>query len=141
MIIRCVLQERIVRIHASEDGIAGSRNYLHARTYSDACRWLIERGGVAHFDASTDRPDRWNIPGQKRLSNLEFAQRVAAIIGLPLKYEIADGNISRPGHDLHYGLDGTKITEAGWTPPLDFDAALERTVRWYLRNHTWLELS
>lgn len=140
MVIRSVLRGDEVSIHASQDGTAGSRNYLHARTYADACRWLVERERVASYASGDLRPDRWNVPGQRHLSNLEFAEKVANIIGLPLNYSITDGNLSRPGHDLHYGLDGTKIAAAGWKAPMDFDASLEKTVRWYLNNPSWLEL-
>lgn len=146
MVIRRVLRGEVVQIHAAP-GDVGSRNYLHARTYADACRWLIARDEVTQFQTGDrsppfgTRPDRWNIPGQKRLSNLAFAQQIADIIGKPLRYEIADGNLSRPGHDLHYGLAGEKIRRAGWEPPMDFDRALVKTVEWYLRNPSWLELT
>ena len=146
MVIRSVLRGDEVTIHASDDGI-GSRNYLHARTYSDACKWLIEREQVTQFQTGNRKPpfgarlDRWNIPGQCRLTNLEFAEKVASIIGKPLRYNLTDGNLSRPGHDLHYGLDGAKIKAAGWTSPMDFDASLEKTVAWYLHNPSWLELT
>ncbi len=145
-VVRSVMRGETVRIHASGDTV-GSRNYLHARTFADACRWLIERGEVTHFQTGDRpppygaRPDRWNVPGQKRLTNLEFAQRIATLVGKPLHYELIDGNQDRPGHDLHYGLDGTKITQAGWVAPMDFDASLEKTVAWYLNNPSWLELS
>ena len=141
MVIRRVLRGEHLDLHASPDRReVGSRNYLHARNHADACRWLIERGRVGQFPAA-DRPDRWNIPGQSRLSNLVFAQRVAGFIGKPLLSRLVDGNTGRPGHDLHYGLDGSKITAAGWNHPVPFDAALEKTVQWYLRNLDWLELA
>lgn len=140
MVIRGVLAGAEVSIHASPEGV-GSRNYLHARTYADACRWLIARGSPAMYAAGAARPDRWNIPGQRRLSNLEFAQRIADLIGKPLNYSIMDGDKARPGHDLHYGLDGAKIAAAGWKAPMDFDASLEKTVAWYLKNPAWLELT
>lgn len=147
MVIRRVLRGETLDIHASADhSDMGSRIYLHARNYSDACRWLIERNEVTHFNTGVrppphgTRPDKWNIPGQSRLSNLEFAQRVAAIIGKPLSWRVVDGNAGRPGHDLHYGLDGRKIHAAGWAPPVAFDAALVKTVQWYLNNPQWLDL-
>jgi dTDP-glucose 4,6-dehydratase len=45
----------------------------------------------------------------------------------------------RPGHDLRYAIDSRKIErELGWTPTETFESGLERTVRWYLDNRTWL---
>ncbi|MEM2834069.1 MAG: GDP-mannose 4,6-dehydratase [Candidatus Korarchaeota archaeon] len=44
----------------------------------------------------------------------------------------------RPGHDVRYSLDSTKIRrELGWRPKYAFDKALEATVRWYIENEGW----
>jgi dTDP-glucose 4,6-dehydratase len=46
----------------------------------------------------------------------------------------------RPGHDMRYAIDSTKISNnLGWTPSLDFESGLEKTVDWYLANQKWLE--
>ena len=45
----------------------------------------------------------------------------------------------RPGHDLRYAIDASKInTELGWKPSVTFEQGLEQTVNWYLENQTWL---
>ena len=45
----------------------------------------------------------------------------------------------RPGHDLRYAIDATKINkELGWKPSVTFEQGLEKTVKWYLENQTWL---
>jgi hypothetical protein len=46
----------------------------------------------------------------------------------------------RPGHDLRYAIDATKInTELGWKPSVTFEQGLERTIDWYLNNTEWLD--
>jgi len=40
----------------------------------------------------------------------------------------------RPGHDLRYSLDCSKLTLLGWKPEHDFDEALAHTVKWYVEN-------
>ena len=46
----------------------------------------------------------------------------------------------RPGHDLRYAIDATKINqELGWKPSVTFEEGLERTVNWYLDNQQWLD--
>ena len=46
----------------------------------------------------------------------------------------------RPGHDLRYAIDASKINqELGWKPSITFEQGLERTVNWYLNNETWLK--
>ena len=44
----------------------------------------------------------------------------------------------RPGHDMRYAIDPTKIeTELGWKPTYNFDTGIEQTIRWYLDNQDW----
>jgi dTDP-glucose 4,6-dehydratase len=46
----------------------------------------------------------------------------------------------RPGHDLRYAIDASKInTELGWKPSVTFEQGLERTIDWYLANENWLK--
>ena len=46
----------------------------------------------------------------------------------------------RLGHDLRYGIDPTKITnDLGWRPETDFETGIEKTIRWNLDNHAWVE--
>jgi dTDP-glucose 4,6-dehydratase len=64
---------------------------------------------------------------------------IAKIIGKPLKYEMVDFHSQRPGHDLRYSLDGTKLAKLGWKPPLDFTTSLDKTINWTLqRKDKWL---
>ena len=46
----------------------------------------------------------------------------------------------RPGHDLRYAIDATKINqELGWKPSVTFEEGLEQTIDWYLSNEEWLK--
>ena len=46
----------------------------------------------------------------------------------------------RPGHDLRYAIDASKLTaETGWRPNVTFEIGLEKTVDWYLTNQEWLK--
>jgi dTDP-glucose 4,6-dehydratase len=46
----------------------------------------------------------------------------------------------RAGHDLRYAIDATKLNkELGWTPSLQFEEGLEKTVDWYLENQEWVK--
>jgi dTDP-glucose 4,6-dehydratase len=57
-------------------------------------------------------------------------------VKVSLSYE--DFHKFRPGHDMHYGLNGSKIKKLGWTPPLSMDETLEKTIKWMLNNKNWL---
>jgi len=46
----------------------------------------------------------------------------------------------RPGHDLRYAIDASKISaELGWAPAETFETGLRKTVQWYLSNDAWIE--
>jgi len=135
-LVDSVMRGRLVQVHASK-GEMGSRYWLHARNHADALVWLLENRSPARFPRAV-QPDRYNIVGDRRLDNLSMASLVAQILDKPLYYESTDYHSSRPGHDLHYGLDGTKLHELGWRAPVDFEEALERTVRWTASHPEWL---
>lgn len=148
MLIKMISARQTVPIHGREGDI-GTRHYLHARNLADGILWLLKDRAPVMYQAHAvatefapawiaERPDRWNVVGPDRISNLELAEMVAAILGRQLRYELVDFHSARPGHDPHYGLDPAKLTSAGWKPPVPFTESLARTVRWSMRNPEWL---
>lgn len=137
MLIRDISQGKTATIHGTEEAI-GTRFYLHARNHADALLFLLNRKPTM-FDYQDDaKPDRFNIVGDTQLSNLEMAQKIAILLGKPLTYTLTDFHSTRPGHDAHYGLNGTKLEDLGWKAPLSFEESLIRTVNNYLENPQWL---
>ena len=70
-----------------------------------------------------------------------MAQLIADTLGKELKYELVDFHSSRPGHDLRYALDGAKMKNLGWEPPMNFEESLTRTIKWNFlspQNERWL---
>ena len=65
---------------------------------------------------------------------------IADIIGKPLRHNLVSFHASRPGHDLVYGLDGSKLAAAGWKCSRAFGESLRETVEWYLANPRWLKV-
>jgi dTDP-glucose 4,6-dehydratase len=131
-VIRSVRDGEMVTIHSDPTRTrAGSRFYIHCRNMADALLFLIGKGQITR--------DKVNIRGEREVDNLALAQFIANVVGKPLKYEMVDFHSSRPGHDLRYALDGSKLAEMGWHHPLDFEASLEKTVRWMLAHPKWLE--
>jgi dTDP-glucose 4,6-dehydratase len=129
--IRKLLHGEKIIIHADPSKTnAGSRIYLHARNASDAVLFLFEHGV---------RRDKYNIAGQRECTNLEVASLIADKMRVPLSYELVDFHSSRPGHDLRYSLDGSKLDRIGWKAPVDFDASLHHTIDWFLEHPQWLE--
>ena len=48
--------------------------------------------------------------------------------------EYVDFHKTRPGHDRRYALDGNKLKNMGWRPPLDFEKSMTKTIEWTLNN-------
>jgi dTDP-glucose 4,6-dehydratase len=136
MLIKRIASGETVTIHGTPGDI-GTRHYLHARNLADALVYILQEIKPSRFPSS-DRPDRYNVVGPDRISNLVLAQHVAELVGRSLSYELMDFHSARPGHDPHYGLDPAKLTDAGWKPPVPFAESLARTVRWTLQNPEWL---
>ena len=94
----------------------------------------VDRFGA---DETGAKCQKFNIVGKDEIDNLELAQFIAKVQNKDLKYKMVDFHSSRPGHDLRYALDGTKMKDMGWEPQSAFDR-LESTVKWTLKNDSWL---
>ena len=126
LVIEKTITGEKINIHSDPTRtFAGSRFYIHAREVARALQMLIERD---IWDG-----EKYNIVGSEEIDNEELVKRIGGILGLDATYELTDFHSSRPGHDLRYALDGTKMREIGFTPtPLQDQ--LKDTVKWYLKN-------
>ena len=129
--IKKVLNDEKVYIHSYPDmKRSGTRFYIHGRNIAAAVLFLINNGKIG---------EKYNISGEREVSNLEMAQMIAKFIGKELKYEMVNFHANRPGHDLRYGLDGSKLFNMGFKLPVDFEESLQKMVVWTLENRKWLE--
>ena len=90
--------------------------------------------------------ETYNIGGFNEWQNIELVKLLCQ--QMDLKIGRASGESEklityvkdRPGHDLRYAIDATKINkELGWKPSVTFEQGLERTIDWYLNNTEWLD--
>ena len=129
-VIKQIMNDETVLIHSYPDMTRpGTRFYIHARNISEAVLFLIKNGSIG---------ESYNLTGEKEVSNLEIAEIVAKCLNKELKYVLVDFHSSRPGHDLRYGLDGSKMKELGWKDPVNFETSLTKTVEWTIENQKWL---
>jgi dTDP-glucose 4,6-dehydratase len=122
------------------------RDWLYVE---DHCRGI-------HLALQNGRPgDKYNIGGNNERTNLQIVDKICDELGecapvnenpnfqgrgissyRDLKIFVED----RPGHDLRYAIDASKIrNELGWEPRYNLDTGLAKTVRWYLENREWCE--
>ena len=137
MLVQRISRGETVTVHGSPGNI-GTRHYLHARNLADAMLYILRTLPPRMFPAA-GRPDRFNVASPDRVSNLQLAQMTADLTGRQLHYRLEDFHTTRPGHDPHYGLDGSKLAALGWKPPVPFAESLARTVQWTLAHPEWME--
>jgi dTDP-glucose 4,6-dehydratase len=113
------------------------RDWLYVEDHCEALWLVVEKGTVG---------ETYNIGGNNEKRNVEVVQLICKIIseetGRPLgEFEKLITYVTdRPGHDLRYAIDASKIkSELGWQPKETFETGLRKTVRWYLENSEWIE--
>ena len=133
-----ILADEEIEIHGDDEGI-GSRSYIHSRNTADAVLFILKNTKpYIHQPGKVDKPDRYNIAGDKQVDNLELAQMIAGLMDKKLKYKIVNFHHTRSGHDKHYGLNDDKLKALGWKPPVSFEEGLRTTIEWQLENPDWI---
>ena len=138
MIQKAIEAGEEITIHGNENGDIGSRSYIHSRNAADALLFIFKQPLYLHQPAQADKPDRYNIVGDKQLDNLELAQIIARLMGKELKYKLVNFHKTRMGHDPHYGLDDSKLKEMGWRSPVSFEDSLKSTIEWQQNHPNWI---
>lgn len=140
LLISKIYNGETVPIHGSKDRV-GSRYYLHARNHADGLLHIINNTVPSKYSDADDidRPDKYNLVGELELNNLELAQMVAEHLDKELNYKLIDFHSARPGHDRRYALDGGKMWELGWVPPVPFHESLKKTIEWTVNNPIWMK--
>jgi len=113
------------------------RDWLYVEDHASAIDLIFHKG----------RPgETYNIGGINEWKNIDLIYLLCKIMDKKLgrKEGTSAGLITfvrdRPGHDLRYAIDSSKISrELGWSPSLKFEQGLEKTVDWYLSNQKWLD--
>jgi len=103
------------------------RDWLYVLDNCEAIDLCLQRGKPGEI---------YNIGGGNELQNIELTKLILAELGKG--EEMVEKVEDRPGHDLRYSLDTSKIEkELGWKPIMDFKKGLRTTVQWYKDNEKW----
>jgi dTDP-glucose 4,6-dehydratase len=110
------------------------RDWLYVEDHADALLTVLTRGELGRT---------YNIGGENERRNIDLVRTICAILDekRPKATAYADQITfvtDRPGHDLRYAIDPTRIrTELGWRPSVTVEEGLAQTVQWYLDNEAW----
>jgi len=103
------------------------RDWIYVLDHCEALDVVLKKGGAGEV---------YNIAGGNELTNIQVVEKVLELLGKPRS--LIEFVEDRPGHDIRYSLDSSKISrELDWRPKHTFEQALETTVEWYLENEWW----
>jgi dTDP-glucose 4,6-dehydratase len=107
---------------------ANVRDWIHVEDHNAAVWTIIDNGRVG---------ETYLIGADGEHSNKDVLALILEIMGKPRDF--FDHVVDRPGHDLRYAIDASKLrTELGWAPQyIDLRSGLEQTVQWYADNRAW----
>ena len=113
------------------------RDWLYVEDHARAIDTIFHHGTVA---------ETYNIGGFNEWKNIDIIRLLIRTVDRQLgRAEGEDENLitfvtDRAGHDMRYAIDSRKLQrELGWEPSLQFEEGIEKTVRWYLDNHEWMD--
>ncbi len=110
------------------------RDWLFVEDHAEALLLVVQKGAVGRT---------YNIGGENEARNIDLVEMICSILdrlrpGAPPYADLIRFVSDRPGHDLRYAIDPTRIREElGWRPSVTLEQGLEKTVRWYLDNEDW----
>jgi dTDP-glucose 4,6-dehydratase len=134
LMILNALEGKPLPVYGKGDNV---RDWLYVDDHCEAIWQVVEKGRTG---------ETYNIGGNSEKRNIEVVKLICKILSEetgrpPGEFEslityVAD----RPGHDLRYAIDASKIKrELGWQPTETFESGLVKTVRWYLANGEWID--
>lgn len=114
------------------------RDWLYVEDHARALYTVVTTGEVG---------ETYNIGGHNERKNIEVVKTICALLdelrpekpaGIRHYDELITHVTDRPGHDLRYAIDASKIyRELGWKPQETFESGIRKTVEWYLANEAW----
>ncbi len=114
-----------------------TRDWLYVLDHAVAIDTIYHKGDIG---------ETYNIGGFNEWTNIDLIQLLCKQMDQFLSNPSGTSSAlityvkDRPGHDKRYAIDSTKIKDKlGWTPSLQFEEGLKKTIAWYLENDNWLE--
>jgi len=110
------------------------RDWLYVEDHADALLTVLQNGANART---------YNIGGENEAQNIEIVEMICGLLDEQRAKDVPYSDqirfvADRPGHDLRYAIDPTRLrTELGWRPSVTLEQGLRKTVQWYLDNEDW----
>ena len=103
------------------------RDWIHVSDHCNAIFQVLKKG---------KKGSSYNISSDNEVDNETIIKKILILMKKPIDF--VEYVKDRPGHDFRYSMDSSKIRkELGWSPKINFDVGLEKTINWYLKNEVW----
>ena len=102
------------------------RDWLYVEDNCEAIDLVLHKG---------KKGEVYNIAGKQELKNIEVVKMILKLMNKP--ESLIEFVKDRPGHDLRYSLDISKIEKLGWKPKTKFEEGIRKTIEWYKQNEWW----
>lgn len=134
LFISNILENKPLPVYGKGENV---RDWLWVKDHAAAIDAIFHRGRVG---------ETYNIGGKNEWKNIDLVKLLCKIMDKKLGKAFGTSETliqyvtDRPGHDLRYAIDPTKLeTELGWQPSVTFEEGLEETVDWYLSHEDWVD--
>ncbi|MDJ1008432.1 MAG: dTDP-glucose 4,6-dehydratase [Paracoccaceae bacterium] len=132
--ILAALEGRPIPVYGRGENV---RDWLYVEDHADALLTVLERGAVGRS---------YNIGGENEARNIDLVRTICRLLDARRPEAAPHDRLiefvdDRPGHDLRYAIDPSRIREElGWQPSVTLDDGLAKTVDWFLANESWWAL-
>jgi dTDP-glucose 4,6-dehydratase len=134
LMINNILNNKPLPVYGKGENV---RDWLFVDDHARAIDTIFHQGRVG---------EKYNIGGFNEWKNIDIVNLLCGIMDKKLGRPAGESAKlityvkDRPGHDLRYAIDATKLNkELGWTPSLQFEEGLDKTVDWYLSHQDWVK--
>jgi dTDP-glucose 4,6-dehydratase len=130
VILKCLRAESIP-VYGKGENV---RDWLYVEDHCEALDTVLELGRIG---------ETYNIGGNNEVTNIDLVRYLCELMDEYYPHKPKHSSLitfvaDRPGHDLRYAIDASKIRrKLGWTPKQDRHSGLKKTVDWYLENQNW----
>jgi len=131
VVVIAALEGRPIPVYGKGENV---RDWLFVEDHADALLTVLQRGRLG---------ETYNIGGHNERRNIDLVRLICRLMDefAPKNHpheSLIEFVEDRPGHDLRYAIDATKIgCELGWRPSVTVEEGMRRTVKWYLDNQDW----
>ena len=131
VVINSILKKNNIPVYGNGKNI---RDWIYIDDHISAIHLILDKGVIG---------ESYCIGSNNEISNIDLIRKICNISDNFLdnnsnSFELVKFIKDRPGHDIRYSIDSSKLQKLGWKPINSFDESLEKTIKWHIDNPNWL---